>query len=189
MIGKFDSVKVLESRVLYRKHGRIVVEDVLEFADGSKHEWLYFKGSGPAGALAGAVAIAAFTDDNKMILTRQYRHPLRKLIYDLPAGGIKDGETPEQAALRELEEETGYTAEKLEWIGRFNWNPSNMSGTVEIFFTKSLKPKGSFNIDEIANVELMDFDRVLEKVLKGELLDSALVIATLLVSVKGLLHT
>jgi len=170
-MGKFDSVKVLESRVLYKKHGRIVVEDVLEFADGSRHEWLYFRGSGTAGAFPGAVAVAAFTEDNKMILTRQYRHPLRKLIYDLPAGGMEDGETLEQAALRELEEETGYTAEKLEWIGRFNWNPGNMSGTVEIFFTKSLKPKGSFNVDEIATVELMDFDRVLEKVLKGEFLD------------------
>ena len=189
MIGKFDSVKILESRVLYEKHGRTVVEDVLEFGDGSRHEWVYFKGSGAAGAFAGAVAIAAFTEDNKMILTKQYRHPLRKLIYDLPAGGMKDGEIPEQAALRELQEETGYTAEKLEWIGRFNWSPSNMSGTVEIFFTQSLKPKGSFNIDEIATVELMDFNRVLEKVLKGELLDSALVIAALLVSVKGLLHS
>jgi len=189
LTGKFDSVKILKSRVLYEKHGRTVVEDVLEFADGSRHEWIYFKGSSAPGAFAGAVAIAAFTDDNKMILTKQYRHPLRKLIYDLPAGGIKDGETLEQAALRELEEETGYTAEKLEWIGRFNWNPSNMSGTVEIFFTKSLKLKGSFNVDEIANVELMDFDIVLEKVLKGELLDSALVIATLLVSVEGFLQS
>lgn len=189
MTGKFDNVKILESRTLYEKHGRIVVEDVLEFADGSRQEWVYFKGSGAAGAFASAVAIAAFTEDNKMILTKQYRHPMRKLIYDLPAGGIEDGETPEQAALRELEEETGYTAEKLEWIGRFNWNPSRMSGTVEIFFTKSLKPKGSFNVDEIANVELTNFNTVLEKVLKGELVDSALVIATLLVSVKGLLHT
>ena len=188
-MSKFDSIKILESRILYQKHGRIVVEDVLEFADGSKHEWVYFKGSGTAGAFAGAVAIAAFTEDNKMILTKQYRHPLRKLIYDLPAGGMKEGETPEQAALRELEEETGYTAEKLEWIGRFNWNPSNMSGTVEIFFTKSLKHKSSFDTDEIANVELMDFDKVVEKVLKGELIDSALVIAALLVSVKKLLRS
>lgn len=54
-----------------------------------------------------------------MILIRQYRHPFDKVIYDIPAGGSKDGETLEQAALRELEEETGYTAEKLGWIGRF----------------------------------------------------------------------
>jgi ADP-ribose pyrophosphatase len=110
---KFDKVKILESRIFYEKHGRIVVEDVLEFADGSRQEWVYFKGSGAAGAFASAVAIAAFTEDNKMILTKQYRHPLRKLIYDLPAGGIEDGETPEQAALRELEEEKAILLKSL----------------------------------------------------------------------------
>lgn len=180
MSGKFDSVKILESRVVYDKHGRHILEDVLEFADGSRHEWVYFKGSG-------AVAIAAFTQDNKMILTKQYRHPFSKIIYDLPAGGIMSGETLEQAAMRELEEETGYTAEKLEWIGRFTWAPGSMGpGMVEIFCTKSLKPKGNFNPDEIANIELVDFDEILEKVLKGEYIDSALVIATLLISVRGL---
>jgi len=186
--GKFDEVKVLESRVLFEKHDRIVVEDVLEFADGSRQEWVYFKGVGAGGDLPSAVAIAAFTQDGKMILTKQYRHPMRRLIYDLPAGGIKEGETPEQAALRELEEETGYTTEKLKWIGRFNWNPSNMAGTVEVFFTKSLKLKSDFNRAEIARVKTMNFDEVLEKVLKGELVDSALVIATLPASTKEPFH-
>jgi len=87
-----------------------------------------------------------------------------------------------------LEEETGYTAEKLEWIGKFTWAPGAMGpATVEIFFTKSLKPKGDFDPDEIADIELIDFNEVLEKVLRGEFIDSALVIATLLVSVRGLL--
>lgn len=182
--GKFEDVKVLESRVIYGKHGRYIVEDVLEFADGSTHEWVYFKASGHA------VAVAAFTNDNRMILTKQYRHPFGKIIYDIPAGGMKNSETPRKSALRELEEETGYTAEKLEWIGRFTWAPGAMGpGTVEIFFTRSLKPKGDFDLDEIADIELIDFDEVLEKVLKGELIDSALVIATLLVSVRGLLRS
>jgi hypothetical protein len=62
-------------------------------------------------------------------------------------------------------------------------------GKVEIFFTRSLKPKGLFNADEIVDIELVDFGRVLEKVLRGEYIDSAFVIATLLVSVRGLLNT
>jgi ADP-ribose pyrophosphatase len=134
--------------------------------------------------------VAAFTHNNKMILTKQYRHPFRQIIYDLPAGGIENGETAEQAALRELEEETGYSADKLEWIGRFTWAPSNIGpGKVEIFFTKSLRLKGTFDSREIVGIELVDFNIVLEKVLRGEHIDSALVIATLLVSVRGLLHT
>jgi len=184
LTGKFDSVKVLESRTVYEKHGRIVVEDVLQFADGSRHEWIYLKVSGFA------VAIAAFTKDDKMILTKQYRHPFRKVIFDIPAGGMKDGETPEQAALRELEEETGYTAEKLEWIGRFTWAPGSMGpATVEIFFTKSLKPKGKFDPMEIMNIELVDFNKVFNGVLRGDYIDSALVIATLLVSIKKLIQS
>jgi len=185
-LGKFEKVKILKSRVIYDKAGRRVITDVLKFADGSTHEWVYFKAGwkGP-----GAVAVAAFTKDNKMILTRQYRHPFGRLMEDLPAGGMAKGETPHEAALRELEEETGYTAEKLEWLGRFTWAPGAIGpGTVEIFFTRSLKPKGGFNPDEIAEIEFIDFQRVLERVLKGEYIDSALVIAVLLVSVKGLIQ-
>jgi len=178
---KFGNVKVIESRTVYNKHGRVVLEDVLRFADGSTYEHVYFEGTG---CKPGAVAVAALTKDNKMILTKQYRHPLRRVIYDLPAGGMKDGETPEQAALRELEEETGYTAEKLEWIGRFSWAPGSMGGIVEIFFTCSLKPRGSFDPNEIMNIKLVDFKEVFNGVLRGDYLDSALVIATLLVSAK-----
>lgn len=187
--SKFDKVKVAESRTLYNKHGRRVVVDTLEFADGSRHEWVYFSGWGSPNASAGAVAVAAFTKDNKMVLTKQYRHPLGKMINDLPAGGIHNGETTKQAALRELEEETGYTTDELKWIGKFNWNPSNMAGTVEIFFTKTLKPKGKPDPHEIANIELVDFSKVLDRVMRGKYIDSALIIATLLVSNKKLLHS
>ncbi len=109
MSGKFENVQVLESRMIYNKHGRRIVEDILEFGDGSRHEWVYFKGN----ENAGAVAVAAFTKDNRIVLTRQYQHPFGKLMLDLPAGGIIVGETPEEAALRELEEETGLTTENL----------------------------------------------------------------------------
>jgi ADP-ribose pyrophosphatase len=181
-------VKATESRTLYNKHGRLVVLDTLEFADGSREEYVYFSGWGSPNAAAGAVAVAAFTKDNKIILTKQYRHPLGMMINDLPAGGIHVGETPKQAALRELEEETGYTTDKLTWIGRFNWNPSNMAGTVEIFFTKTLKHKGKPDPQEIARIEHVDFNKVLDRVKKGKYIDSALIIAALLVANKKLLH-
>jgi ADP-ribose pyrophosphatase len=183
---KFENVRVLRSEVIYEKHGRRVVVDTLEFADGSRHEWVYFGGV-KVKDKSTAVAVAAFTRDDKMLLVKQYRHPLGKLIYDLPAGGIRREEDPQQAVLRELEEETGYTAENMVWIGRFNWAPSNMAGTVELFFTKDLKFKGKFHSDEVANIEFMDFNMVLENVLKGEFIDSTLIIATLMVKAKKLL--
>lgn len=178
LVGKFGSMKVLFSHVVYNKHGFMIVEDKLEFADGSTFEYVYLKSRG-------TVAVAAFTEDNKMILTRQYRHPLGKVVYDIPGGAIEAGETPLQAALRELEEETGYTAEKIKWIGRFSRGPSSQAIT-EIFFAKA-KRKGTFNLNEIVQVELMDFSQILQKILNGECLDAALVAATLLIKTKKIL--
>lgn len=153
---------------LYNKHGRRVVVDILDFADSSRHEWVYFKASE---AKPSAVAVVALTEDNKIILSKQYRHPMGKIIYDLPAGGMHEAETPMKAALRKLEEETGYSADKLEWIGRFSWALGNVVGK-----------------DEIVNIDLVDFNKFTSKVLKGEYVDSALVIATLLISARRLLH-
>lgn len=186
MCAKFENVRVLKSEVIYKKHGRKVVLDTLEFADGSRTEWVYFGGPKLKDKPT-AVAVAAFTKDGKMLLVKQYRHPLGKLIYDLPAGGINRGEDPQQAALRELEEETGYTAENLAWIGRFNWAPGNMAGVVELFFTKDLRNKGQPHSEEIANIEFMDFNIVLEKILNGKFIDSTLIIAALIVKAKKLL--
>ncbi|MGB9778812.1 MAG: NUDIX hydrolase [Candidatus Bathyarchaeales archaeon] len=154
------------------------MEDTLEFADGSAFEYVYFKS-------CGTVAVAAFTEDNRMILTKQYRHPLGKIVYDIPGGAIEDGETPQEAALRELEEETGYTAEKLEWIGRFSRGPSSQAIT-EIFFAKATR-KGTFDANEIVQVELMDFNQLLQRILNGECFDAALVSAALIIKTKKIL--
>ncbi|MGC8831230.1 MAG: NUDIX hydrolase [Thermoproteota archaeon] len=177
MVSRFESVRVLASRIVYSKHGFTVVEDTLGFADGSTYEYIYFKSSG-------TVAVAAFAEDNKIILTKQYRHPLRKIVYDLPGGGVKAGETPMQAALRELEEETGYTAEKLEWIGRFSRGPSTEAVT-DLFSAKARR-KGVFDSAEIVGVELVDFNQLVQKVLDGECFDAALSIATLIILAKKL---
>jgi len=175
LVSKFGGVKVLSSRVIYDKHGFTIVEDTLEFADGTTFEYVYFKS-------CGTVAVAAFTEDNKMILTKQYRHPLGMVVYDIPGGAIEDDETPQEAALRELEEETGYTAERLEKIGKFSRGPSSQAIT-EIFFAKA-KRKGNFDTNEIVQVELMDFDQLIQRILNAECFDAALVAAALIIKVK-----
>jgi len=187
LCARFANVRILKSKIIFEKHGRKVVIDTLECADGSKYEWVYF-GDTKVKDNPTAVAVAAFTEDDKMLLVKQYRHPLGKLIYDLPAGGIREGESPQQAVLRELEEETGYTAENLTWIGRFSWAPGNIAGVVELYFTKDLRMKRKFHADEIANVEFMDFNTVLERILKGQFIDSTLIIAALFVKAKNLLQ-
>jgi len=178
VVNKFRTVKVLSSKTVYDKHGTKIMEDTLGFADGTTYEYVYFKSGG-------TVAVAAFTDDNKMILTKQYRHPIQKIVYDIPGGAIEVGETPSQAALRELEEETGYVTEKLEWIGKFSRGPSSQA-IVDLFFAR-VKRKGNFNKNEIVQVEMIDLGSLLQRISGGECFDAALTIAALLVSWKKLL--
>src|SRR5690625_1990892 len=64
----------------------------------------------------GAVAVIALTDDKKLVFVKQYRKPLERTLIEIPAGKIEPNEEPHITALRELEEETGYTSEKLQHI-------------------------------------------------------------------------
>jgi len=179
VVNKFSRVRVLESKIVYNSPHRQVTEDTLEFADGSKHEWIYFKGGR-------AVGIVAFTKDNKMVLTRQYRHPAGRIVLDLPGGAVEKGETLLCAARREFEEETGFISKKLQWIGEYSPGP-NTQLVVDLFFTQSIEPKSEFNREEIVGVELVDFKKILRRILNGECFDSALAIAVMLVALKKLL--
>jgi ADP-ribose pyrophosphatase len=178
-MSKFSHVRVLKSKIVYGKHGRQVVEDTIEFADGARHEWIYFKDGQ-------AVGIAAFTKDNKMILNKQYRHPFGDIVLNLPGGAVEEGETLLDAAHREFEEETGFVAKKLEWLGKYSPGPSTQI-VVNIFFTKNVEQKDEFDRNEIVDVELIDFKTMVKRVLKGECFDSALTIAVMLVALQELL--
>ncbi|WP_202076803.1 NUDIX domain-containing protein [Caldalkalibacillus salinus] len=71
----------------------------------------------------GAVAIVPFTADEKMVLIRQFRKPLEKEIYEIPAGKLESGEDPVICAQRELAEETGYQTEHMSYITSFYTSP------------------------------------------------------------------
>ena len=61
----------------------------------------------------GAVAIVALTDDNKVVLIKQFRKPIEQVIWEIPAGKLEMGENPKDCAIRELKEETGYSAKNI----------------------------------------------------------------------------
>lgn len=80
-------------------------------------------------------AVIVAIDDGHVLLVEQYRHPLKASCLELPAGLVGDdeeGEPVEIAAARELEEETGYHAEKIELIGRFASSPGMVSETFDL---------------------------------------------------------
>ena|SRR5690625_1327687 len=86
----------------------------------------------------GAVAILAITADDKIVLVEQYRKPLERSIIEIPAGKIETNEDPVLTAIRELEEETGYTTKKLNYIGSFATSPGFADEIIHLYFTDHL---------------------------------------------------
>lgn len=87
----------------------------------------------------GAVAVLAVTEEGKIILVNQFRKPLERTIVEIPAGKLEKGEEPEHTALRELEEETGYTAETLTKITAFYTSPGFADEIVHLFLAEGFR--------------------------------------------------
>lgn len=104
----------------------------------------------------GAVAVIAITEDKKIILVEQYRKALERSIIEIPAGKIEPNEAPEVTALRELEEETGYTTKKLQYIQSFATSPGFADEIIHLYLAENIvKVEEKAELDEDEFVELM----------------------------------
>src|SRR5699024_8175858 len=83
-------------------------------------------------------AIIPVTPDDTIIFVRQYRKPLEKTIIEIPAGKLEQGERPEITAIRELEEETGYTTNNLSFITSFYTSPGFADELMHIYISTDL---------------------------------------------------
>lgn len=100
----------------------------------------------------GAVAICALTPDQQVILVKQYRKALEQELLEIHAGKLEPGEDRESAAMRELEEETGYKAKKLTLIGEVYGTPGFSNEKISVYFADNLV-EGKVNLDEDEFVE------------------------------------
>lgn len=113
----------------------------------------------------GAAVILATDDDGRVLLVEQYRVPLGARTIELPAGLVGDeetGEAVEASALRELEEETGWRAQRVERLGRFASSPGMVSETFELVRAVGLRetgadPEDGIVVHRIASADLPDF--------------------------------
>jgi ADP-ribose pyrophosphatase len=98
----------------------------------------------------------------KFIMVWQWRHGYLDLSLEFPGGVFEPGESPEEAASRELLEETGYRAGKIRRLGEFSPNPAIMSNKVHFFLAEDLADTGSQGLDpdEFVEVEAVDIDAV-----------------------------
>jgi ADP-ribose pyrophosphatase len=126
------------------------------------------------------VAIVAVDNKGNVILVRQYRHAVGRELLELPAGGIEPGEAPEESARRELEEETGYKAGKMERIGGAYTAPGYSTEFMHLFLATDLEPGPSrAEDDEIIQVVPLSLSRVQDLLSSGEICDGKSVIGLL----------
>ncbi|TCS93491.1 NUDIX hydrolase [Hazenella coriacea] len=127
---------------------------------------------------SGAVAVFAITDENRLVLVRQFRKPLEKTILEIPAGKLEKGEDPADCAKRELEEETGYVAGQLEPMVSFYTSPGFANEYLYLFQAKELQ-KGQVHLDEDEFVELVELtlEECQAEIAKGTICDAKTVAA------------
>ncbi|WEG11454.1 NUDIX hydrolase [Pullulanibacillus sp. KACC 23026] len=102
----------------------------------------------------GAVAIIPINSKGELLLVRQFRKPLEKILYEIPAGKLEKGEEPESCAYRELEEETGFKALGLEKIAEFYTSPGFADEKIFIYYTNQLE-QGQAELDEDEFLDLV----------------------------------
>ncbi|HLA97035.1 MAG TPA: NUDIX hydrolase [Anaerolineales bacterium] len=173
--------RVVESQTIFDHPAVRIVVDTLEHRGRQRR---YFYLASPIEAVA-TVGVTAFQE---IILTRQYRHPVGRVIYDLPAGRLNPGEDPLEGARREFEEETGYYPQRIQRLGYYNQFPGTLRAATNLFFASNLRPTRQ-NLDEGEELELvmLPVSQVLELILNGEVIDGSLQLGVLLALQKGLL--
>src|SRR5689334_14702438 len=158
-----DSKTIFEGRVFdvtvdtVREHGQTYVRDVVHHP--------------------GSAVILPVFDDDTIALVKQYRHPAVKYLLELPAGTLNDKERPEVGAARELEEELGLVAGKLEKLSEFFVSPGFCAEKMWLYLATDLtKTQQRLEEDELIEVVRLPIDRALQMITDGEIEDAKTII-------------
>ena len=162
-----DSKKVFAGRVF-----EVSIDTVREGDHTYIREVVHHPGS--------AVILPAFADGT-IALVRQYRHPAVKFLLELPAGTLNDKERPEEGAARELEEELGVRAGKLEKLSEFFVSPGFCEEKMWLYLaTDLIETEQRLEADEILEIVRLPIDRALQMITDGEIEDAKTIIGLML---------
>ena len=166
--------KTLSSQPVYANKWTRLREDIAELPDGRTTIYGVV-------TLGQCVGVLPFLDSDHVLMVRQYRYVQgENHRWEMPTGGMHPDETPEAAAQRELQEEVGYSAGRLEWISSYYTSKSVCDETAHLYLGYDLVP-AALPPDETEFLEIaaLPFAEVLDLVLKSEIRDGMTVIAVL----------
>ncbi len=151
-----------------------VYRDYREFENGTEEEWDYIHHNG-------AAAVIPVLEDGRILMVRQYRSALDRETVEIPAGKLDFAGEPEiECARRELEEETGYRSDNLEWLLTVRTTVALCNEKIEVYLAKDLKPsRQKLDEGEYVTVEAYTVEELKAKIYTGELQDSKSICAVL----------
>ena len=137
----------------------------------------------------GAAAMLAITKDNKVLLVKQHRFP-HGYVLEIPAGTLDKGERPRTCAVRELQEETGYKAKKMEHFLTYYPSIGYNLEAIHCFLATGLEKVSGLKLDddEILSVTKIDLKKLIRMIKAGKIKDSKTICAVLTYAAKKKLY-
>ncbi len=169
--GKVDGERVYTGRIIS------VDLDSVRFPDGSigKLEMIRHPGASAVVPLLGDL-----DNDPEVLLIRQYRYAAESYLYEVPAGRLDPGESPEACAHRELREETGYSASRVEKLFTMYTTPGFTDEKIHLFLATGLTPgETAREADEFMELVPTKLSEALSMIERGEIQDAKTALALL----------
>jgi ADP-ribose pyrophosphatase len=168
-----EQPRILKSVEIFRGRVFDVTLDTIREGDKTyEREVVHHPGS--------AVIIPVF-EDGTIALVRQYRHPAVRYLLEAPAGTLKRGEAPEDGAARELEEELGFVAARLEKLTEFFVSPGFCEEKMWVYLASEMtETQQQLEDDEIVEVVRIPFSQALSMITTGEINDAKTIIGVML---------
>lgn len=156
----------IDSEVIYKGKIIDVYKDKVALPDGKTTFREYIKH-------CKASCVLAKLPNGKFLIEKQFRYPYNEVLYEFPAGKCDKDEDPKLTAARELEEETGYKAHTIKYLGKMYPSCAYTDEVIYLYYAENLE-KTSQNLDENENVEVFEvtFDEILDLIRTGKLVDA-----------------
>jgi ADP-ribose pyrophosphatase len=171
--------RLVERRVLWKGSVGEFGLDTVDLPSGERTTLALFRHPG-------AAAVVPFLDRERIVMLRQFRHAAGGVIWEVPAGKLDKGEDPTLCAARELEEETGYRAGRIERTGSVLTTPGFTDERIHLFCAYDLvEGKAKPEPHEVLQSEIVPFERALGMIESGEICDGKTIAALFLAARRG----